>query len=152
MKINEALKIINEEWKDTFKIHGEAVEVFVDPTLKELEKIKGKYDSVRLLANSKTKELIVWEGGWFHEDVINELGLYRYDDFLFAGEAEKRNGKWVYDMGSWDINMLEDEPSRAIDILEKNWSWLTKYPIDFSGFFAKLKDLAKDLKDPMLRY
>jgi len=123
---------IKEEFFLGFKYGGEYIEVFVNPSKKELKRIP----EIRFIADNKKKKVYAWDSEFaIHTDVWDKIGDSRdiYDsDTLLSGLAKKVGGKWkmtesdTYEFGGNLIN-------------GGDFKWCDKY-IEVS---KKLKEWAK---------
>ncbi len=106
------LQTFLEEWKHSFKIKKQTVEIFENPTKKEMRSVSlelNNYRYVRFIANDHKKIFIVFSPNIFHTDVANELKEKNpdagYNNGLF-GTAKFVDGKWWFDgadMGVPDV-------------------------------------------------
>lgn len=78
--------------------YKKSVEVFVDPSQKEMREAAGNGNSVRFIGLDK--KLFIWWGyGILHDDAAPQIGAEKYKPDGFFGEARYSRGKlsisWV---------------------------------------------------------
>jgi len=115
------------------------VEVFINPSWKELMEIsnKGK-DNIRFSAYCDKKEVYVWNAILLlHQEVEDKTGYEHYDDNenLIAGIAKKKGN--IFEMHRSD--QLEDIGNNMLkSIINKNWNWIKKNKIDINNFVNRI--------------
>ena len=141
------LQIFLEEWKDTYKFGHKTVEVFVNPTKRELMDLG---NIMRFFADNRTKKLYVWNGNTLHVNMMKKLNLMNGKDFysikglnLMGGSAIKKDGKYILQA----VDNIYVQGSKAIiKFLSKDWSWVEKY-----GIKVKNSPGIKELEDVLFR-
>jgi len=105
-KYFEKPKDLNEEWADSFKPKKfgdhKTQELFVNPTLKEINKVAILYKGIRyirFLANTKNKKLYVFSPSILHYEIAKNLKLSTRPNETkdYWGTAKKEEGKWVFE-------------------------------------------------------
>ncbi len=128
---------ILEKWLHAFKKYGHVVDVFENPSRKELTPIKDKY---RFILDARRKKTYVWDAmGAVHGDTWaklkkelgDERGLYRSGDLL-SGTVDKK-GLHVY-----AASQLSDRVRK--EIKSQDWSFAKRY-VDMD----KLEDVLRKL-------
>ena len=114
---------------------GEAVEVYVNPSEKEMRTI-AQEGWVRFIADSRDKKFYAW-GGLSEMHGIAWMRIRKPSDFrwaidktLLAGSARKRDT--IFEMTeSSTLKLGSSEIVKAIE--KRDWSWVKKY-IDIRKF------------------
>jgi len=155
MKLRELLK---EEWKDSFKYKGATIEVFKNPSAKELSSISSEPKNLRYKTSSKVVRFFAYKGNVYafppfilHHEVVKNLGLpstITTDlDNYFEGIATMKNGKWtnieshLLDslMSKWEegrVGALKEIKEKLPMIINK-FKYVNKY-IDNKDYFNNL--------------
>lgn len=122
------LKVFLEEFFDSYSIFGaktkkDTVEVFVNPTKKEIDEVSDK-DAARFIANPKTKRIYIFTPDVIHYSVAKRVRSGTENPLkTLWGVAHKKNNQWT---------MLTSDTARAkksiIEYLVKfDWGWSEKY-------------------------
>lgn len=126
MKLKELL----EEFKDSFKFGPKYIEVFINPSKKEMSDASGKIAGstfVRFIATTD-KKFYVFDPIILHHEMAESLKISPNNGKKdFWAVAKKESGRWrLYSSDSW-------RPSyhSGSDMTIKKWGWMKKY-IDFS--------------------
>jgi len=116
---------LKEEWKETIKHNGETIEIFVNPSKKEMDEasieVQGeKY--LRFIAASKDEKLYVFDPSIYHFIVSDELfgkkkNINGKVPGHFWGSAVKKSGKWYF----------EGSDTGSLRVLKAMSPWITKY-------------------------
>lgn len=130
-------KYINEEYLTrATDSYGNSLEIFVNPSTKDLKDMKGTF--VRFIANTKKKRVYVWDGSYLiHSSVWKELVNQGYEkrlsvygpDHLLAGYARKRGGALYVDHETFNCENTNFE--------KHDWKWIDKYVKDFTKEMIK---------------
>lgn len=133
------IKQLCEEYASVRRIRGQAVEIYVNPTLDELKIIASKKrNRIRFTANVLEKKVYVWDAMLaIHYDVLPVLG----NDYLdtrpnIIGGVVELNGNSAVMIG-WDnfyhlMDVIESSNrENVIQFLTKlfsyDWTWMDKY-------------------------
>lgn len=144
------LKQIFEAWETTIRLPGDGkiVEIFKNPSIKELNEIK-HMDTIRMFILSSEKKVLAFKANKTHDNVASPLKLDRYDSknpvLFFSGSVNKRTGKikpiytQVEDvLTSLKRNLVKNKKV-ALDFIKavdkENWSWVNKYIPNFNEWF-----------------
>ena len=103
MKLRELIK---EEWKDSFNYKGKTIEIFKNPTKKELNSISTLNPrNIRTESQNETIRFFAYNGNVYafpssilHQDAIYKLKMptsIQDTNKYFEGIAVKSNGKWI---------------------------------------------------------
>lgn len=147
-------KYLNDEYLDRYKLYGKSVEVFVNPSKKELKEIiefeDKKKNDIRFIADRKRKKVYAWNSlGGTHYDMWYRIGdNRRYDDItLFSGLANLKGGK----MAMYDSHVL---PTTLIDgyfysvdpigDFIEDFKWAKKHNLEFEKESRKQFDFQSD--------
>jgi len=133
--------LLNEKYLERIKTRKGSVEIFINPSRKELIESNGKY-GIRFIADNKTKKLYVWNAyDANHFDVWKQLKgkeLPYIDVDMFHGLAETKGGKVIlketHQVRVWVFDKQDDK----IKQLYKNFQWMNKY-IDISNLYKILE-------------
>ena len=150
MKFIEYLK---EEYCASKEIVGTPVTVFVNPTSVEITQVGGKKVPIRFIADSKEKNLYIWNGDIaIHIDIFDLLekkgeikkselaDIFWRDSNFLTGIAWAKSGKmdfFVSDQLEPDIRM-----PYVADMMRLDWSWMKQYFTDMN-YLTKLKKKIK---------
>ncbi|MFA5025399.1 MAG: hypothetical protein WC503_02760 [Candidatus Shapirobacteria bacterium] len=86
------LEYLREDFVGYLEGYNKTVEVFVDPSQKEMREAAGNGNSVRFIGLNK--KLFVWNSwGLLHDDVAPQIGAEKYKPYGFFGEARYSRGK-----------------------------------------------------------
>lgn len=128
------LQTLVEEFKTSFKhLRGETIEVFVNPTKKELDSIRdkfskksaSKYDKlIRWAANNKTKKVYAWKGIINHDSALRRINVVEH------GESSFDSPHWL--TGAILENKFESDKLMSTQIItsrmiKQSWKWAEKY-------------------------
>ncbi len=119
------LRELLEEFKDGFKIKDYYVEVFVNPSSKEMNDASKK-GCVRFIADPKSKKVYVFSPLALHNDVSKKLKFGKWQVASkenMWGVAWKVGRKWILS-SSDSFKSLGDKRATT-------WEWMKKY-VDFS--------------------
>jgi hypothetical protein len=149
MKADQIIIMLEEYFTrmKLFKTGTDSVEIFVNPSNREIQKDLG--NEVKFVADLKTKEIYVWaEYGPLHQSFWQEK-MHRnlYSDVLskkaILGYADKISGKLV--MSGFDGAHFMEElfvkvlaTTDAIDSFIKSLSWINRY-VDTKKLMAERK-------------
>lgn len=165
-------RYLNEKFFSGFKQYGDEVEVFINPSSKEIKEIKdaSSRGTIRFFANMKEKKVYMWNGdNAIHQDVVDS-GLsptsgFDYDDYalsghdadiIFGGTVEKgttRSDTWdASPSAQYDTpDIAKHADDKTLDNVRKmakqNFSWLSKYGIDPKGVKRMVDSLVTFLED-----
>jgi hypothetical protein len=150
------------------------VEVFVNPSKKELIKDVGK--DIKFICDATTKQLYAWNEKAFHHDVMaalhiqpNKVGTIYYKgrsfdisiDF-FQGYGERSGNtyritsldpidyindkfKLVAKSSRLDYDDLSRLVTLATSICDEDWSWVDRY-VDMTEYMVEFKQALEDAK------
>lgn len=148
-------RYLNEKFYNGFMHYGTEIEVFVNPSSKELKELKDNNSEIRFLANMKEKKVYMWDGDRVtHEDAVDGgvmptsgFNYRRYvftgenADIIFGGTVLTQSGKLESD--SWDARPTANYPKTDLEkmadkstlesvrkMTKNNFSWLKKYGVD----------------------
>ncbi len=134
------LKMFVEEWKDSFRHRGGTIEVFVNPTKKELggivrEKALNRYSRmIRWAANNETKKVYAWRGVVNHDTTLKIIGATKD-----VGSFESPH--WLTG-AILDDRFESDKLSSNVTanrLLKQNWKWAEEYLPGLGEFLKKVK-------------
>lgn len=126
---------------------GEAFEIFVNPSSKDLKEIGFRY---RFLVDLETKKVYIFNHNLLHDYAYNTLVkegyIKRKHDYwnredIIPGYAERKGAKAHVDRGTLDYVTL--------DHYDYDFKWVDKY---IQGFSRLLIDYEEELKRDMERY
>lgn len=100
----------------------EYIEIFVNPTHKELMNASGPY-GVRFFADPKKKKVYAWNAEYIHLSVMPEIGYSYKDSNLLLGTANLKNGKWIMTTS----DRMAAHPQMSPETLKGIWGWVDKY-------------------------
>ncbi|HUS50736.1 MAG TPA: hypothetical protein VMZ91_11270 [Candidatus Paceibacterota bacterium] len=132
-------KNIKEEWLDTVKMDSRLtksrdIDIFVNPTPKELREVIGSNDYFRFIADNETKKIYVFEEGLLHETAAKSIGIikdyYAKKPRLICGVA-RRDGSVQS-----SFNFISYSISERKKILKMGWSWTKKW-VDIATFIEE---------------
>ena len=175
--INSALKVakkiagqrkeddeIDEEYLDTFKIKASwarkkpsTVDVFKNPTRKEMDEVAGNDKVLRFFAHYPTKTFYIFDSEYIHQEVASSLGfrdIYSSPKInILGGVARKKGNVWDIEfIDNLEISKFredEENKKRIADFYNKNWSWVGKY-VNIDSYIQRLKK--EDEEVEKLRY
>lgn len=118
---------IEEEFYKGFKSGGQYVEVWENPTGREMSEAGGKHKAIRFTADSKTKTVYVWDAmTQVHHYVWEKIGDSRhaYDPSLLNGTARYIKGEWLMTQS--------DGEKRGLNLKNRKqryqqFKWVNKY-------------------------
>ncbi len=173
IRLDEFLNSINEEFFDSFKLKGDIVELFVNPTkyeFKEVFKVKPEFrgtpagktfarikNSIRFVADAKKKKLIIWNSEFLHYEVLKKIG---YDletvptnPAMIAGLAQPKGDGWEIDFTD-DATFYGDDVEDSKEVADKyakdfakvDWKWLDKYFLNGSELIKHILEVIKDYR------
>jgi hypothetical protein len=154
MKTAREITLLLESYLTSFYNKGVSVEVYLNPTEKEMRKLG--YD-IRFTAISDTKEIYCWSAhGEFHNRSKKLLNIRcpgheisgHFCDNMLEGVAEKQGRIYVmtrsecfdrlFSAFKSDKDELDNEREALQKILTTNWNWVDKY-IEVTGFLKKYR-------------
>lgn len=127
-------KYLQEEYLTRMKKYNESVEIFVNPSFKEMREASTTSYGICFIADSKTKKVYVWdsENTIYHQEVCRELNLGSLkigalSMRLLAGYADQNGNK--FEMGSVDGDGYVDDAivDNGLDKILNNFKWVDKY-------------------------
>lgn len=126
MKLKKILSNIKEEWYDYVKVRGKNVEVFVNPSRKDIVEM-GEF--IRFIADGKEKKLYVTDAfdGALHAELYNEIGFNHKE--IIAGHFWYKKGKLML-VKDEKITLFDNEES----LLNEEWDWMERYNVDMTWF------------------
>ena len=162
MKIRQYLQ---EEWFKRIKGGANSVDVFKNPSRKEFNEIisstKHSNNSVRFIADGKSKNLYVWEVyGSVHADMYRAMTGSDFQDAVYSksiipGVADvPRSGKITMYESDWLRDFFLQTPYmgqvpnvtiKDLEQMKKKFKWVETY-ISIDNWFKNMK---KDIKDRM---
>ena len=103
------------------------VEIFKNPSPKEMRDAGGEWNSIRFFANIPSKTLFVWTSDLTHEQMGEaEYGMPDMKWPSVSGVAVKKGGKWVVaDEEDWEVQDDYGEYEKQ----KKKLKWLEKYMV-----------------------
>jgi hypothetical protein len=137
-------QFINEKYLTTFSNAGNNIEVFLNPSSKELRDIPS-FPAYRFLINFKTKEFYAWHVNTFHDNIMDFVSSknlakfpkfkeywygHKNNDYIFTGSVDPDGS--VYSDHMYTLKKDGDN----LKLLKHDFSWL-KHFININ----KLKDL-----------
>ena len=134
MKLNEILKAINEEYHKTIKTKSGSLEIFQNPTSKDLKDMPGE---IRFIIDFNKKVVYAFDGNVLHYEVASDLGIdyYPRKDFIF-GEGINNKTNIV----PTESTVTLHGPKGLIKIMiDMDWSFADKY------FSEPIKKFLKEL-------
>lgn len=122
---------LTEEYYERVKTDNGSVEVFVNPSSKELYEIG---NAVRFIADANKKEIYVWYFNFLHQEVQSKLRLPKAGrPGIIWGEAEKENR--IYRMThSYEVSMKKVS---AETLLKWDWTWADRH-IEITPYLEQL--------------
>jgi len=152
------MSLFREEWKDSFKTWSRGpmakhntVEIFVDPTTKEMLEVE-KHLSLRFIADYRTKKVYVFSPNSLHWEVAEKLGLasgmedYFQDTKLLGGVGMLKNGKFRLERLPHNVRSIAagtKELQELVTKAKRDWSFVDKY---IAGTTTLLKEKAAAYK------
>jgi hypothetical protein len=164
--------MLKEEFSQGVKIHNTYYEIYVNPSVREMDEVADKvdpkkefgWDNAWLKYQTKegmylrftalpNKKLYVFSPWIIHEDLQNQLG-YTLEDVYIHGVARKINGRWTavethnieFMIKHWDNPHYSIVRKELKEFAKVDWTWINKY-ISISGLLAtftpKIKGLLK---------
>jgi hypothetical protein len=111
---------------------GDSVEVFVNPSQKELRDIPGE---ARFTAVQAKKLVYVWDSDFLHYEVHDQIGLPYNILFttVLTGTAENKRGNCsIIESDSVrrifeDSSEFDEFSGDVLSLLKEDWKWLEKY-------------------------
>jgi hypothetical protein len=151
------LKYINEEYFMRVKNSNNSVEVFLNPSRKEFKEIAANINSVRFIANKKTKKVYVWNTyeaihsdmyklifkGDFQKETFERKIIPGIADVLSSGKSIMYSSDWLGDFfyrGEYGLTIKDLENTK------KDFQWMNKY-INIDRYFKDLKNDVNDRQD-----
>lgn len=145
---------LNDEYLGRYTLYGKSIEVFVNPSKKELKDIitidgKRKND-IRFIADRKKKKLYAWNSiGGIHYDIWYRIGdNRRYDDVtLFSGLAEVKGGKMImYESHVLPTTLMDGYfySTDPIGDFIEDFKWVNKYNLKFEKSAREQFDFQSD--------
>jgi len=154
MRTAKEILLLLESYLTSFRNKGVAVEVYINPTEKELRKLG--YD-IRFTAISDTKEIYCWSAhGEFHKRTKALLNIKcpgqevagHWCKNMLEGVAEKQGTRYVmtrsecfdrlFSAFKSDAGELNDEREALQKILITDWRWVEQY-IEVGGYLKVYK-------------
>lgn len=128
------IDLIIEKYLTGFKQYGHIVDVYVNPTKKELKEIGEK---TRWIADAKSKKLYVWSAmGAVHGDTWAKLRKEMNDPRHLYKSDELLTGVWEGTFARmYAIDYMA--PSVRKRIKDQDWSFVSKW-YDISGVLEKI--------------
>lgn len=130
------LRELLEEFKDSFDYYGKYIEIFVNPTPKEIRSVLDSIHGItqssgngfRFIATSG-KKLYVFSPELNHYSAKESLNIGKERKYYMGGTTSIKNDKYVIEeIHNFDLVGREAVKKWAKDNW-KNWSWLEKYRI-----------------------
>jgi hypothetical protein len=148
-KRTERKSIFNESHYASFRVHEGGnldINVFVNPTKMELEKVSNGSKILRFTADPTNHNLYVFTARVIHNQVEHHIEIKNRDKIL-SGAIEKNSNStiWKY-YGSDYIASLGDNLYNPIairlakELVSSDWTWLEKY-FDINGLEKQLGKL-----------
>lgn len=135
LRKNKTIKDLRKksELFDANIVNEEYIEIFKNPTYKEIEDIKksNKYNSIRGIIDS-SGDIYAWRGDILHHQINSKLKNtnLNINEFRFASEKNywiiDLHGRWTFEEGKQLIRQYKDKLSEFGDI-----------SFDFNMFYAK---------------
>jgi len=128
-------KFLKEEWADSFTIkdpvtrRSKTVEIFRNPSRKEMEEASNRGNTLRFIATLNPKKLLIWDANILHGPVAHEfkIDIHGNNPNIVAGIIKRKGSSWVMD-SSFSYLRAESDIKKQIRL--KNWRWTDK---SFSG-------------------
>jgi hypothetical protein len=145
MRLQQYLQ--EEYFKRIKNVFSETLEIFVNPSHKEMKEIAGKYKSTRFIADSKTKKLYTWGVyGSIHDDMYKSLSLGKnfQDDILkmkimpgLSDVSKSGKSSMAY---SEQLDMFVANSGWGLDSdsMYDSFKWVNKY-MNIDNYFKKLR-------------
>jgi hypothetical protein len=137
---------LSEKYYNSFNISGKDVVLDLNPTLDDYKKLK--FNDLRFIADSKTKNVVVWNGLLaIHLDVAKKYGVsfnslysgqYLCGLAYFPGKSlpmihcDANASSIIYG----DKNKLKERVSYLTNLFSHDWSWVDKFIIG-TGTYMK---------------
>ena len=152
-----------EEYLSRFDIRGKSVEVFVNPSRKELRTLGGEF--IRFIADADTKKVYAWEGySAVHGEMARYIKVTGKDKVAYNNQeplysnlligVAQNMGNSIETIDSIPIsNFLfylrpEDEDSKGVTVfrmlLSQDWRWLDRY-IFTSEYLRRVEGEMEDI-------
>jgi len=139
-----------EKYMATVKVYNNQVEIFKNPTTRELDSLNTR--AIRYFADPRDDTVYAWDGNLSTHYNMKEnpeiARLLKNDSWLlimFSGHAVKSGGKYIA-KGSDSYTPLLYSDKKVLAsmkvFLERDWSWVDKY---IEGTSDLTKDIAKEL-------
>jgi hypothetical protein len=138
---------ILEEYKTSFRIGSNYIEIFSNPSKKELLSCG---DEIRFTADADKKEVYVWDGNLaIHDDANKTLGYggLWFKKPILTGIAQKE-GSTYYAYRSDELESINLSPPGSEEFLTK----LLSYDWDFVNRYINIKDLLQILSIKLQDY
>ena len=139
-----------EKYLDTVKVYDKQVEIFKNPTIRELDSLNTR--SIRYFADPKDQIVYAWNGNLSTHYNLKEnpeiARLLKNDNWLlrlFSAHAVKEFGKYIAKgSDSYTPFLYSDKKLLAAMkiFLEQDWTWADKYIL---GTSELTKEIIKEL-------
>jgi hypothetical protein len=126
------IKAIGTYYK-TFRISNKDVEVFINPTRKEMLELTqlSPYKAFRFFADNMPEKFYAWDAEIYHSNMYEhlklELSASKHSEDLFYGTAKLKHGRFT---------IVEDWGYRIPKYRVVNWAWTNKY-VNINEFLNK---------------
>jgi len=149
---------INEEYYKRVKVNGRSIEVFINPSKKERKEAADKHNSIRFIADNKTKKVYVWNvyravhmemykalslGNDFQNDTFKRKIIPGIADVLNSGKSIMYSSDWL---GDFFFRTEYGLTIKDLEKVHKDFQWVNTY-IDINAYFKELKVDLKDRAD-----
>ena len=139
-----------EKYMDTVKVFNNQVEIFKNPTTRELDSLNTR--AIRYFADPRDDTVYAWDGNLsthYNLKLNPEIArLLKNDNWLlimFSAHAVKAEGKYVAKGSDSYTPFLYSDKKLLASMkvfLEQDWSWADRY---IAGTSDLTKDIAKEI-------
>lgn len=133
MKLKNILRDIREKWVASTEYLNEYVEIFKNPSKKEIIDLKSESEDVRFIALEGEGDVYVTHSFMFHPDLAEELGINEDYKDNFSGIGRIDRGVIIAYALSDVINLRKDKYNNLKEkILNGDYDWVERYNFDLS--------------------
>jgi hypothetical protein len=154
-------ELIQEEWADSIELSRrflstkKNVDIFKNPSLKEISEVANELGSFRFIAYHPTKTVYIFSSDTVHHEVIKKLNLSKKNidyfdmDDVIGGEAVYKKDEKRAVCSDYPHNVMHGAQRKNKEIVKKDWNWINKY-ISIDNILKKLRRLYAILKEEYL--
>lgn len=139
-------KYLQEKYAFSKQIHGNYVEVFVNPSHAEISRLinNSKFKEVRFSAWDHTEKVYIWDANLaIHHQIEGEIegrDAWSEVDYLLSGNAKLKGNKLVATRSDQLQHYVDNPETNYLlaGVLDRNWNWVKRF-IGVKGLLKQYK-------------